>query len=237
MKSESLIVKFFENTLSEEERKEFNALMNSDEDFKKEVTFRQELISAITLDDRETIKQELQALEQPKVNKKSRLLPMAASFLILIGISSFWFFGNQTTNPDDLFNTHFEPYRNVVQPIERGNVSQDTRIDAFAAYEQGNYDEALNNFDVLLANQKDAIIEFYKANSLMATGQTEQALKILESNLKTNDSLTEKHFWYLALAYIKTGQSDTAKIHLGQLIANPYSEYKKEEAKKLMTTL
>jgi len=237
MKNESLIVKFFENALSEEERQAFDALMTSDENFRKEVALRQELQEVITLDDRETLKQELQALEQPKTSKKPWLLPVAASVVILLGVSSFWFFGNQAQSTEDLFNSHFEPYRNVVQPIERGDSSASPRVNAFKAYEQGNYTEALNGFNELIKTDNDPTIKFYKANTLLKTGNTEKAIVLLESNMKQTDSLAEKHHWYLALAYIKNGNLEAAKTQLNLLLNNPDSEYKKIESKQLLKHL
>lgn len=237
MNSESLIVRFFENTLSEEERQEFDRRMESDEDFKREVAFRKELKEAITQDDRETIKQELQALENPIARKKPWLWSAAASLLILVGISSFWFFGNQTLDTDDLFNTHFEPYRNVVQPIERGDASEDTRTQAFKAYEQGSYKDALNGFNTLTKTSNDPIIQFYKANTFLELGETEKAITILESNMTLTDSLLEKHRWYLALAYMKVEKLEEAKKQLEHLLTNPNSEYKKEAAKNLLKEL
>ena len=133
MKNESLIVKFFENTLSKEETHQFNTLMVNDLDFKKEVEFRKRLTEVITLDDRETIKQELRDLENTISKKRRRIWPIAASFILLLGISSFWFLRNQTTNSEDLFNTNFTPYKNVIYPIVRGENSDDLKTKAFIA--------------------------------------------------------------------------------------------------------
>ncbi len=236
MKSESLIVKFFEKTLTTEELHEFNKLMANDSDFRKEVEFRNELKDVITLDDRETIKHELKDLESNIPKKNIRIWPIAASLVILLGVSSFWFFGNQTANSEDLFNTNFEPYRNVVQPIERGNDTTDPKIDAFIAYESKDYDNALKGFN-MLAEDNDAVIQFYKANTLLKLGNTDEAIRILKQNITLTDTLTEKHYWYLALAYIKADNFEEAKEKLKYLINNPNSEYKKEEAKKLTKKL
>ena len=238
MKRESLIVKFFENTLSEEERLEFETLMDSDEEFKKEVAFREELASVITLDDREAIKQELQALEQPTIQRKSWLLPIAASLVVLLGISSFWFFGNQTASPEDLFNTHFEPYRNIVEPIVRGDANESIEVKAFAAYEQKDYGLALSYLNVLLKeDSNNNTLRFYKANVLLQLNKGKEAADIFKENLKLSDTLLEKNQWYLALSYIKLNQFDLAKQQLDELIKNPKSDYKKKEATFLLKKL
>ena len=234
MKSESLIVKFFENTLSEAERQEFDALMASDEDFKKEVAFRKELTEVITLDDRETIKQELQGLDQPKINRKPWLWPVAASVILLLGISTFWFLGNKTATPQALFDAHFEPYNNVVHPIVRGD-STDLKTEAFIAYEAKNYEEALNAFNTLLNEHTDATILFYKANVLMQLNANEEAILILKDNSDIPEILKQQQQWYLALAYIKAKANEKAKSTLKALIKS--SSYKQKEAEKLLKQL
>ena len=234
MKSESLIVKFFENTLSPEEFREFNTLLDTDEAFKKEVEFQKELKEVITLNDRETIKQGLQQLESGAQKKKFRIWPIAASVLVLLGISSFWLFNNQSVNPEELFDVQFEPYRNVVQPIERGSDTTDLKNLAFRAYEERDFDTALKGFNTLLAIQNDLKIQFYKANVLLELGDTEEAINILEKNIILSDTLVEKHHWYLALGYLKTGNSEKAISQLKPLIDNPNSDYKKKESKALL---
>jgi len=237
MKSESLIVKFFENTLSPEELTEFNELMDNNEDFRKEVEFQKELKEVILLSDRENIKQELKAIEPGARKSKFKMWPIAASFVVLLGISAFWWFSDPNVNPEELFDAQFEPYRNVVQPIERGSDTKDLRILAFRAYEEGNYDIALEGFNNLLEKYNDSRIHFYKANVLLQLGKTEEAIDILEKNMTEADSLVEKHHWYLALAYLKIGEDDKAISQLKPLINNPNSEYKKKEAQALLNKI
>ena len=47
-----------------------------------------------------------------------------------------------------------------------------------------------------------------------------------------HDSLSEKHYWYLALAYIKTESNLKAATTLKALISN--GTFKKQEAEKLL---
>lgn len=237
MKNESLIVKFFENTLSAEELKEFNELMANDEGFRKEVEFRNELQDVITLDDREQIKKEIQNWDTPKNKLRFKPWQIAASILVLLGVSAFWFLSRPALNPEALFATHFKPYRNVVQPIVRGDDSMDVKSLAFSKYEKGLYQDALDDFNSLLEDSDDATIKFYKANTLLQIGQTEKAIIILEDNLVKTDSLLEKHQWYLALAYMKIGKFEASKEQLNHIINNLDSEYKKAEARALVKKL
>ena len=56
----------------------------------------------------------------------------------------------QQLNTEQLYAQYFEPYRNVVQPIVRGENKTDTKSKAFQAYETKNYEDALKYFNTLM---------------------------------------------------------------------------------------
>lgn len=237
MINESLIVKFFENSLSEKERLEFENLMESDSEFQEEVQLREALKDAITKQDRNNIKQELQSFESssdknaPFINWR-----IAASIVILIGLSAFWFLRTNTLNSEELFVQYFEPSRNLVQPIVRGESPKDIKSQAFTAYETKNYEEALSYFDQMLEQNNDKTISFYKANVLLELNKTEEAITIFNDNLKTSDSLEVKNKWYLALALLKINDIEQAKKQLQDLVDTD-SKFKANQVQELLKAL
>ena len=237
MDKEELIAKHFIQKLSQEEQKEFDKLMDADPKFAKEVAFQKDLKTAIKKEEQDTLKKQLQDFEAEKnsaFNYKNWLV--AASVVVLLGISSFWYFNN-STDPQELYVENFEPYRNVVQPIVRGETKTDLKTKAFTAYETKNYTDALQYFNELLQENPDETIAFYKANVLLELNKTEEAVAILQNSLMVTDSLDAKSNWYLALAFLKTADIKNAKKQLKIVSSNPLNDYKKEEAKKVLSQL
>ncbi|OUS01395.1 hypothetical protein A9Q86_06310 [Flavobacteriales bacterium 33_180_T64] len=235
MDKKELIAQYLTQKLSHEAQKEFDHLIATDTEFAKEVTFQNNLKAVIKKEEYETIKLQLQGFEAEKkstFNYKNWLV--AATVVVLLGLSSFWYF-NTPIDTEKLYNEHFEPYRNIVQPIVRGEVKTDLKTKAFTAYEAKNYDEALQYFNLMLQESYDETIAFYKANTLLELNKTEDAIAILKTNLKTTDSLDAKNSWYLALAHLRLNDIKKAKTILGSL--NATSSFKSKAIKHLLKQL
>ena len=236
MNKDELIADYLKNRLSHEAQQEFDHLMATDSEFAKEVTFQENLKSVIKKEEHTQLKQQLKAFEtlDTAAPAKSYLKWfIAASIVALLAIPSMWFFTNTSINNDELFAANFEPYRNVVHPIVRGETAQDIKTKAFIAYETKNYEEALGYFNKILKESEDETILFYKANVLLQLNKGDDAIAIFENNLKTSDSLNEKNQWYLALAYLKNNNIDQAKHQLQALITSN-SKFKSKTAKQLL---
>ena len=235
MNKNELIAQYLINKLSESEKKEFDLLMVTDSEFSEEVSFQENLKTAIGFEERIKLKRQLQDFEKDEkhtVNYNKWYI--AASIVLLLGVSSFWFLST-SINAEKLFVENFEPYRNVVQPIVRSDSKMDLKTKAFTAYETGSYDMALMHFNELLKEKNEEIILFYKANVLLKIDKTSEAITVLEQNLKTSDSLDDKNSWYLALANLKMKNIDEAKDILIQLEKS--SSFKKESVTRLLSNL
>lgn len=235
MDKNELISQYFTKKLSKESQKEFDQMMDSDSEFAKEVTFQKNLKAAIEKEDQDTVKQQLQDFEAEENSTSNyRNWLVAATVIVLLGVSSFWYF-NSAIDTEKLYAENFEPYRNVVQPIVRGETKTDLKTKAFTAYETKNYTEALDYFNELLKENPDETIAFYKANVLLKLNKTEEAIAILKTNLKTPDSLDAKNNWYLALAHLRLNNIDDAKEILINL--NTTSSFKNKDVKGLLEQL
>jgi len=235
MNKEQLIAQYFTKKLSQKAQKEFNHFMVNDKAFAKEVTFQENLKKVIDKEERDSVKLQLQDFEleeKSPFNYKKWLV--ASSIIVLLAASSFWYF-NKPINTEKLYTEHFEPYRNIVHPIVRGDVNTDLKAKAFIAYESKTYQEALNLFNTLLKEKDDETLAFYKANILLKLNKTEEAASIFKGNLKTSDSLDAKNNWYLALAYLKLNDIESAKTILNEL--NTTSSFKNKGVKQLLKQL
>ena len=178
--------------------------MITDSEFAKEVNFQKNIKAVIEKEERNAIKSQLQTFEKEQ-NTSSfnyKKLAAAATIVVLLGLSSFWYF-NKTIDNEKLYAEYFEAYRNVEQPIVRSETKTDLKTKAFTAYETKDYTEALEYFDELLKENYSETIAFYKANTLLKLNKTNEAVTVFKANLKTTDSLDDKNNWYLALAHLR----------------------------------
>jgi len=238
MDIKTLITQYLNNSLSDKDKKVFDALLKTDAEFAKEVAFQQSLQKVIAKEEYTTLKTHLQSLEKgnSSINYKKWLI--AASIVLLVGFSSLWFLNSDTSiNSQELYAQNFEPYRNVIKPIVRGESNNDIESKAFAAYETKNYDKALILFDKMLAESNNEITRFYKANVLLQLDKTEEAITVFEQNTNLESEWKTKNSWYLALAYLKADDMENAKKQLQTLANNQNNTFKTVAIKELLKTL
>jgi len=233
MNREELLEKYLQEKLSPQEKVIFDELIATDATFKEEVAWQSDLKKAIIHEDNDNFKALLTEIEAKKPIPKRGYTKWlaAASILLLVGFS-YLFFTTTNSTTDDLFADYFEPYRNVIQPIERGSSQQDEKTVAFTAYEKGNYEKAVDLFTKLYGTSNESYYLFYKANALLKLNKANEAIPVLLEHLKTKDTLTEKTNWYLALAYLKVDKKNMAKTTLKKVADD--GNYKNKEAKELL---
>jgi tetratricopeptide (TPR) repeat protein len=244
MKNLDLIDGYFENSLNAKERIEFNELIQKDDEFKKEFQFQKDLKNAITHHQNEELKDTLVHFENKlKRNYRFGMVPskwVAAASLALVLSFGTWAVRNYVFPSNQrMFETFFEPYRNTVLPIVRGEEMNTIEYRAFLAYESGEYHKAINLFNSV-ANNRDRHILFYKAMSYLSVDKTDEAIQALlplaEGSTGTIEDLDwqQKAEWYIALAYLKKDQGQKAQFYLNRLKdQNQELRFKQEEAKEL----
>lgn len=244
MKNSELIDKFFTDSLSSEDQILFNRLLQDDEEFREEFLFQQDLKKALQANKREALKATVSGFEEEYRHKKNNGLRsfwlIAASVVILLGLGALVVKIMNDHSPENLYAEYFVPYRNIVEPVERGGEANNLEAKAFQAYENGRYYKAINLFNSLENSEKN-YIKFYKAISLMQVNKTDQAIELLLplSTLKKEGKYgcSEKANWYLALAYLKKGNIDKARSQLMMIEKNPEMTFKKKEAAEILEVL
>lgn len=236
----SLIEKYFEDTLSPKEREEFDSLINTDSEFKKDFEFQTNLQQAIQQNKREELKKELQDLEfsiTNKVKKKSAfpLLKVAASIVLIFSLGAYFLLNNNPTSSEDLFQEYYSPYENVVQPIVRGESSETIEFKAFISYEKQEYKGALTLFEAAYNNTQKPHLLLYKANCLLSLQQPEQAISALNEYLTKEEIFKDKANWYLGLSYLQLNNKEQAKKYFKNV--REFSEYKNKEIEELLNKL
>lgn len=234
MDNENLINRYFEGTLTPQERMLFDDLLKSDSDFSEQLRFHKMTKAAITLESRKELKNKLQKFEQENspAKKSKNWLYIAASVVILLGISLF--FVNQDPSSNKLYAQYFEPYPNTVAPIVRSNSQRDIKNDAFAAYENENYQKATELFSQLSSETNEEFAIFYNAMSLMKLERISEASELL-AETNWSKSYNDKALWYLSLCRLKENNIPDTKRLLQKLITA--NGFKNKEAKSLMSKL
>ena len=192
--------------------------------------------------ERKQLKKQLQDIEDdiPKSIKKSKVnWLLVASIALIFSLGGYFFFLNSTATNEELFAEYFSPYENVVAPIVRNQKEKTSKEIAFALYENGNYDKAIENFETL---KNDTIVDastlnFYIANAYLQLEKVEKAktffLKVLKSK---NKEWEQETLWYLGLINIKQNDLVSAKNNLHQL-QKIYPNYKKKDVTELLKNI
>ncbi|HET8809474.1 MAG TPA: hypothetical protein VFM65_04330 [Flavobacteriaceae bacterium] len=237
MKREELIQAFVEKKLGKEEKSEFDRLFETDPEFRKEVAFHKDLKTAFSTMERERLKTKLQQFESELKAPKQKTYAVwlaAACILVIVGVGLMTFF-NKNSAPSQLYADYFEPYKNVVAPITRGETNETTKKATFVAYEKKEYEKAAKGFRALFENTEESYYLLYQANALMANNQIKEAVPLLEKHLAFDDKFADKSRWYLALAYLKTKEVEKVEKLLRKIVEE--NAYKTKEAKEILAQL
>lgn len=147
-------------------------------------------------------------------------------------------------NTEALFASAFEADKVPALP-------DSTLDEPFASYEEKNYADAIEKlemhkaaFETRSLEQPDAVtvfnVHYYlglsylaaKDSTLKAPAELEEALKVAKGGL-----LQSKARWYLALAYLRTGDSEKATALLRWLAADSQAGNYRQKAEKLLNKL
>lgn len=247
MKNEELIDKYFTNSLSPQEQLLFNEYLQNDEEFKSEFLFQKDLKAVVASNQREDLKKTLQNFEK-KIQNRAPIFKLpkkwlvAASICLFLGVGSWYVKTNFFPSNNKLFVENFQPYRNIVQPIERDSPKETIEYKAFLAYENENFYKAINLFNSI-ENQNGTYVSFYKAMCYLSLDKPTEAISLLlpiATSKRENDNFKnfkELSNWYLGLAYLKNNEKSKAISQFSILANSPESSCKKEEAENILKYL
>lgn len=243
MERETLLDKYVQGTLSPSEQKEFDTLLKEDPDFKTEIELIENIAVISGVEDRSALRKTLQEFESKIETNTSQVIPLipykkwlvAASIILIALIGGIAVFNPFDVNTDTLYASNFEPYKNVVTPIIRGESEESEEIEAFTAYESGDYPLAVTKFEQVYQKTQKSYLLLYQANALLASNRTADAIPLLEKHVTLNDRLSDRGKWYLALAYIKNKQQENAIPILENIVEK--KTFKSSDAAKLLKDL
>lgn len=237
MDKQELLDKYFENNLTDSERKAFDALLSTDADFREDFEFQKQLKHTIAVSERQKLKQQLREIDfsERTTHKRKQYLAIAAILVVSLAVSVF-FLADQKSE-QQLYASFFQAYPNVIEVNTRtAKVSRATSV-AFQAYENENYDKALEAFSHL--NQSDQALygNFYRGVCYLALKKTDPAIRLLNiAQSSKNTQIAKAAVWYQALAYLQDNNAQSARVLLLQIAAdNTHPQH--NLAKELLTDL
>lgn len=242
MEHENLIDKYLHGTLTEIEKEQFESLLENSLIFSKDVAMIENLKIIAGAEDRQQLRKSMADFES-KIDNEPKVFSLlsykkylvAASIALILIITGLTLFNSFAANTDLLYAENFEPYKNVVTPIVRGENENSDEFKAFTLYENKNYQEAAVQFGALFTVTQRPYFLLYQGNSLLADNQVEKAIPLLEKHITYKDQLSERGKWYLALAYMKQKRNKDATVLLKELIQN--GSFKKSTAEILLKKL
>lgn len=222
MTHEELITLYFENALTQEQQLIFDDLRKTNPLFEEELAFQMQVKKAVTLQNRADLKAQLQELDLTENDTKHRAFHwrpwLVAASLLLVFLTAYKLLNPEVSNTN-LFAENFELYPNVMAPQVRGSVDDALKVDAFAAYDAGKYEDAVALFSELLENHETKYAYFYRAQAYLALKKYREAQADLLLHLEVYDlHFQTESLWYLGLIHLKLDDPKTAKVYFEQVI-------------------
>lgn len=232
MENEELIEKFFEKALTPSELRDFNEKLAANQDFREAFELQRSIKKVVAVSERNTLKNQLQQFEEAKTKSKNRFRwQFAAAAVAILMISVYLLNSYSANNLEQLFEAYYEAYPNTEMPMVRNAKQNSLPVQAFAAYEKGDFATASQLFSQLTS--EDYAV-FYKAICEIENKNHEVALKLLQ-NKNFGADYKLKATWYLAMLHLKMGDVEKAKTLLSKLIRE--RSFKTDEALRLLKKL
>lgn len=209
------VERFYNDTMSKQERLDFELRLDEDSEFRTQVEDIKTLIFGI---ENQSLKEQLDTFHEeiPKSNPGksvffnfSNIRKFAAVAVILIAITCVWVFSAPQT--DRLYAKYFTPDPGL--PTTMSSNSNFEFYDAMVNYKQGEYKTAIEKWEAL--NVKNDTVNYFLGVAYLANKNENTAVEFLEKATQNSEfALSNEAFYYLGLAYLKEGNVEKAKSSL-----------------------
>ncbi len=243
------IDRYLRDEMSTSERLAFESKVSQDAALQRELDLHRDLMAGMEYHYNASLKRKLQAREEastpthtPVAKPASRgrrfflvSMGIAATFLILF--IGGYFYLSSTTAPTEFYYAYYQPYPNIINPVERSGVMpEDTLARALIAYERGDFQQAIQMFQEA-KNELSPGHQFYLALSHLESGNQLSAIEHLqEVIIAQDDTFYLPALWYQGLAHLAAQQPEEAKEVLGKLLEEEDSTYY-AKAQKILSEL
>ncbi len=216
------IERYYNHSMSNEERIEFETKLNHDPQFKSEVEEVQSLFHTI---ETQSLKEKLeefhkelpQEMEPNQPSHKIRFLhykQIAVAAILVIGAACFWFFTGTPT--DRLFDEYFKPDPGL--PTTMSTSDNFVFYDAMVNYKQEDYKTAIKKWEKLeLKDPNNDTLTYFLGVANLANKNASEAITYLNKTVEISNSVfIEDAYYYLGMAYLKKENFALAKKNLNK---------------------
>lgn len=208
-----LIDRYLLDQLDQNELNQFYERMEQNSDFRKLVMEQKQEMLAV---EEYSLKRSMDSFHEEVLHDKTskrgnpKWWTIAASILILIGIS-LWTIFNSNTSAEKIFANNFRPDPGL--PTTMGKTRDYEFYSGMVSYKQKKYTEAISLWKPLhIANPKNDTFTYFLGVAHLADGNTRQAAEYLQlSKDREESAFKEETSYYLALAYLKQNKVKEAK--------------------------
>ena len=138
-------------------------------------------------------------------------------------------------SPDELFANYYEPF-NAVPEVTRGTEDERAFSNGIESYRNGKYMEASVAFTEILRQDPTSVqAQFFLGITAVASGEFDKAAGVLRQVAVAGGGYSKEAKWYLALALLRTGDTEGVKENLKTLAESP--GYYSERAAALLRSL
>ena len=244
-----LIERYFLDALSAGEKEQVETRVKEDEAFAQVFQMQKQLVQVVDVQMEADFKAQLQKVEQglnisennaPSSQVRSIprwLYAVAAALLVLL--IGYWLLPLTSPESDPtnqaLFADHFQPYRNLVVPIQRSQDSLSPLERAFLFYEKQEYAQAAGQMIMLYqADSSQTALLFYGGISYLAFNQPDDAILLLQAYLLEKDEFQDEAKWYLAWAFLLKDQKTQAKELWEEVAKRATDQNLRRQAKEIL---
>ncbi|MDF9795928.1 tetratricopeptide (TPR) repeat protein [Catalinimonas alkaloidigena] len=225
-----LIDRYCRGTLSEIDRRDFEAKINQDPNLKKQVLLHADLIEGIQRHFNGELKSMLKQSDKPDNEKKNNRKYFFYSLAVAATVSLFLVLGYVLMNnasPTRLYQAHYQAYPNIVNPVER-SASDDKKNyldNAMRAYEQADYQQAASLFEQS-EEPLSYSYKFYLAISYIELSRHQDALQLLREVQNSDEkAYYYPSLWYQSMSFLALSDAENTRKMLEQLSESPDSYY------------
>jgi hypothetical protein len=226
---------YLSDSMSSEERKDFEQQLESDTALKQEVELQRKTFALLEAAAFIETKERVRAINQQKSSGSigGTLLKVAAVLLVLL-IPTYFILNNQF-NDEHLFAEYSEPYPDRITTM--GSSERSELNKAMSAYNREDYAEAARLFKVVrLKGTNNENVVLYEAVSLTYSDQAIEAIKLLSDRKKNEPKNQLSLDWQLILSLLANNEGDKAKAELEEFLKHNKG-YQQEKAEALQKDL
>lgn len=240
------IEKYLDGLMSDDERMQFEAQLESDQAFAAEVASYALARKALAQEARSRMRQQAEQAyqnydgsEKQQSTKSNTLLRIAAAvaLLVALGAGYFWMSGS-ADSPQELYAAYYAPVE--ASASRAASTDEEAALQAaVTTYKNKDFDAALGQFQKLTESANATVATeatLFLGACFLEKNQPEKTIETLAGIDSQSVAYFSKAQWYTALAHLLAGHSDKAAETL-KTISTTNKHYKQSEATELLEKL